>query len=1036
MANKSLISSLGSEDDDTEDSDDPNFTQASGSDDDYSTEEDEDKDEEEDETDEENEYVTGSKSNLESQSASAEVEIEGDFDRLVATIRQAGDGSSSGMLTKVWDFNLEEKEAEFLDDLRAASGVGRTKKKRGRRAGPILSQQTRTLIGEGNQAYVDNNIPETIRIMQEVIRIEPRASSAWSVLAQCYSDLNEPQKALQLRIMAAHLNHDAEEWDRLAKQSIEIGHNQQALYCYGKIYSLDPTNVNALWDRASLAKEIGDLKTARHTFLAILKRVPHNLTVLDELRPILIELSNLPLCASLFADNFSYYYSVFPSGVGFDSETQQEVPGGGFGIMHLLVLADLYNTLGEYEKAVGTIRRGCRWLQGRAQQKFWDVCDDDREYDVAEGVRGDGELQPGNYPLDVNARHRLAIARIKMGEVEEGKVHANIVLSHEVAEYAPLFGEIADAYFERELYAEAGHIYEILGGDPGTSSLYVLLQAAACRRMVGDIKEAAEVYEHVVMADPTHNEAKMKLAEIYEILNEPRKALDLVLQVIASRRRRHRQDTSDDMSEEPATTTLFEEKARPKGKDSSAKPPNRLTVTQLRDLEAQKEREVIQGFHRIRQLWPRILAGGDADAEREWLVEAEKLVESFRETRNLFLTTRHQGFRGMFPRSSRKQTTEASEESMASRLQLELGHDSMVRTARTEGVKSDKQNTFRTISFDEWLRLFMHYAFLLTQRNQYHLAQEVLQHITYSNAYQTRRAQDAIRLALMTCALRAGRYATVVEQSRKLVNAHQFNNEPLRILLAALGSGLHATDSFLASTLSKHLLREVRLADAAIKNKDALRWNPTLRRYGLPSAPTNKGGENDDAVDDEDEATREGSPTATEKEFVLDKTNLPTKSNPINIALYGQICLAARSYQSALFYLLHAYDYCPYDPMICICLAIASFGRAMQRQSDNRHHLITQGIAFLSRYRALRSSDTDGMDEIEFNFGRAFQQLGLHSLAVRHYERVLVMAENKLQTGDQYNGLAREAAYNLSLIFVTTGATPLAQNLYRRWLSL
>jgi len=29
-------------------------------------------------------------------------------------------------------------------------------------------------------------------------------------------------------------------------------------------------------------------------------------------------------------------------------------------------------------------------------------------------------------------------------------------------------------------------------------------------------------------ADPAHNEAKMKLAEIYEILNEPRKALDLV----------------------------------------------------------------------------------------------------------------------------------------------------------------------------------------------------------------------------------------------------------------------------------------------------------------------------------------------------------------------------------------------------------------------------------------------------------------------------------------------------------------------------
>ena len=30
------------------------------------------------------------------------------------------------------------------------------------------------------------------------------------------------------------------------------------------------------------------------------------------------------------------------------------------------------------------------------------------------------------------------------------------------------------------------------------------------------------------------------------------------------------------------------------------------------------------------------------------------------------------------------------------------------------------------------------------------------------------------------------------------------------------------------------------------------------------------------------------------------------------------------------------------DPMICLCLAIASAGRAMQRQSDNRHHLVVQ----------------------------------------------------------------------------------------------
>lgn len=117
--------------------------------------------------------------------------------------------------------------------------------------------------------------------MQEVIRIEPRAGSAWSVLAQCYEDKQEPQKALQLRIMAAHLNQDAEEWERLAEQSRCVsvccmipkislnmlprreGYHQQALYCYRKLYQLNPENLNALWDRATLSKQIGEPRTVR-----------------------------------------------------------------------------------------------------------------------------------------------------------------------------------------------------------------------------------------------------------------------------------------------------------------------------------------------------------------------------------------------------------------------------------------------------------------------------------------------------------------------------------------------------------------------------------------------------------------------------------------------------------------------------------------------------------------------------------------------------------------------------------------------------
>jgi hypothetical protein len=41
------------------------------------------------------------------------------------------------------------------------------------------------------------------------------------------------------------------------------GYHVQALYCYRKLCSLDPDNVHALWDRASLAKEVGELRTVR-----------------------------------------------------------------------------------------------------------------------------------------------------------------------------------------------------------------------------------------------------------------------------------------------------------------------------------------------------------------------------------------------------------------------------------------------------------------------------------------------------------------------------------------------------------------------------------------------------------------------------------------------------------------------------------------------------------------------------------------------------------------------------------------------------
>jgi general transcription factor 3C polypeptide 3 (transcription factor C subunit 4) len=55
-------------------------------------------------------------------------------------------------------------------------------------------------------------------------------------------------------------------------------------------------------------------------------------------------------------------------------------------------------------------------------------------------------------------------------------MHANIVLSQDLLDYSPLFVEIADAYFDQEMYAEASPLYELLGQDAAVR-LSILLPA-------------------------------------------------------------------------------------------------------------------------------------------------------------------------------------------------------------------------------------------------------------------------------------------------------------------------------------------------------------------------------------------------------------------------------------------------------------------------------------------------------------------------------------------------------------------------------
>ena len=71
---------------------------------------------------------------------------------------------------------------------------------------------------------------------------------------------------------------------------------------------------------------------------------------------------------------------------------------------------------------------------------------------------------------------------------------------------------------------------------------------------------------------------------------------------------------------------------------------------------------------------------------------------------------------------------------------------------RTEGASSNSGDVdaFRTVKFDDWLRLFMQYAFVLAKQGEFDTAFEILKHASYSNPFQKPHIQDTIRLSIIS----------------------------------------------------------------------------------------------------------------------------------------------------------------------------------------------------------------------------------------------------------------------------------------------
>uniref|UniRef100_A0A672RVC3 General transcription factor IIIC, polypeptide 3 n=1 Tax=Sinocyclocheilus grahami TaxID=75366 RepID=A0A672RVC3_SINGR len=149
--------------------------------------------------------------------------------------------------------------------------------------------------------------------------------------------------------------------------------------------------------------------------------------------------------------------------------------------------------------------------------------------------------------------------------------------------------------------------------------------------------------------------------------------------------------------------------------------------------------------------------------------------------------------------------------------------------------------------------------------------------------------------------------------------------------------------------------------------------------------------------------------------------------HPDNHALYllnGHTSLVSGTFKHALGQYMQAFRNQPDHPLHSLVVGLTFFHMACQRFVMKRHPLIVQGFSFLWRYVDLRGHCQESL----YNIGRALHQLGLSHLAIHYYEKALTLPPLKLEgIDDDQVDLRREIAYNLSLIYQSSGNKEMAR---------
>ncbi|KAI9249560.1 hypothetical protein BY458DRAFT_525585 [Sporodiniella umbellata] len=1027
-----------------------------------------------------------------------EDEDDDDNDSLNEWMREEEDFIDDNEITQLLNSTLEKRAAlktggadelerdmeDFDKNLAINSGIGRVKRgvKRKLMGGELrLPEDIKRKLGEANSLYISRDYGNAIAILQEVITNHPQAHPAWNTLGLVHDELGNKSKSLRLRMVAAHLCDDVNLWKELAHKSIENNTPKQAIHCLTKALVIDPTDVDALWDRSFLYKQSGKNAEATEGFILILQIMPHHFKVINELAQLYRSEGKTAEAIKMYEDAI-VYHTENPDTPEEEEENEDEF-SDKLGFSEINMLSELYLIRNDYSRCLDTIKTGLRLIQNRQDETWWaDQMDEDDEYFEEDESRTE-------FPLEL--RVRMGVCRVYMGQPQIAAKHFKYLLQYPPNTYPDLHQEIAYAYYDKRHFAESLKVFQKIIDSSEEIEVDLLIRTADCYRETGDLETAVVFYVNVLEEQPENLDVMVSLATVYEDQGKEEEALTLVEFVMKKNRETRKidraiargavdesQETKENKSFKEAS--IFDESALAK-KDAIGR--RKAEYAKHQHEKELKTRRLFERLDEIDQEADGPVGNMDRGLVRDYMRSAQELWEIFYGTRGFYPSTRSRRYDGFYRsragRKNQQKVTDLEAQYLADRLRKRVkqkDEDKMDIDDLDEEEKQDLENIlgelklsfqqeFLDVSFDRWCEVFMKYAYMLAMTKRAQEAYNLLKNASEASCFfHSEKHSKSFKFGLLSCGLVAKDYFAVSEAFRWFCHKYKYQSDVFRVHLTSLAAGINNPYFCLSASQVKFVMRVLQLVDSLSgASKEGIKNNAiAIKEIENLDDAVEKMNVNPSSINEQEYKRFYETPDQLEKPITESNKNMTfSRTSPVLLTLAGHMLCISKSHTNAALCFMRSYALEPKDPINLISLALSFFQASCQRRCDNRHMFIMQGMLFLTEYVKVMGP----CQESEYNMGYCFHIIGLTHLAIPHYERALCMPsrakigmeemkpiedvykwsaysvnEDHYEDDDEIEydstDLKREAAYNLHLIYVTSGAMSLAEILFMKYCTI